>query len=864
MGCGSSTNTVSPAKDSSLSHTDIKIHAHRHQKTLENIEQKEQHAQIEDIVQNFFLVWLDNHLDESKEDFHNSFTKLQRTIDVIEKFRDANECITHISRSENKKIFLVVSGKLTNDVVPLMHDKSQIYAIYIFCFDKSKYEQWTTEKWPKVRGIFANIDSICDSLRQTARECDDDDMKITGQIEPSFMYSMLFKEIVLEIHFDLEKEIPGLAKYARQVYKDKPEQLPIIDEFVQQYNGNINNSPVRWYTAECFTYKMLNKALGRLDAATLLKTGFFMRDLHQNIEELHEKQINDNNAPFPKTVYRGKIMTQEDFKNKIQQGKLISYNNFLSTTEKRDVAIDFIGREFQPSDSKIAVLFIMTIDPSVKSAPYARISEFSKYPEEQEILFSTHSVFRVRQIQETKERGMNIQQVNLTLTSEKNDNELSELTESIRKDIEGNGWERMGLLLWKINQNDKAEEIYTLLLQQATSDGDKAYCYNQLGLIKRDQGDYKQALDFYEKSIKIKQTILPDDDPNLAMSYNNIALVYKNMGDYSKALEFYEKDLEITKKALPSNHPHLATSYNNIGGVHKNIGDYSKALEFYEKALTIREKALPSNHPDLATSYNNIGQVCNNMGDYSIALEFYEKALKIKEKALPPNHPSLAGSHLNFAVCYERMGDYASALKALQNALQIQQKAFQECNPAFTSTYSWFGRVYRSMKDYSKALGYFEKCLAIDLKTLAEGHPYQAITYSNIGDVYRLMGNYEKALAFHQKALDIQENVHCNPLQCAATYTNLGETYRKMQDYSTALSYFQKGLEIREKKLPKSHPDLAVIYHNMAKLYLSTGQYNMAMKNVQQAIEIAQEKLHSTHPHLLEYKETFEKIRKEM
>ncbi|CAF4852438.1 unnamed protein product [Rotaria sp. Silwood1] len=547
-----------------------------------------------------------------------------------------------------------------------MHDKSQIYAIYIFCFDKSKYEQWTTEKWPKVRGIFANIDSICDSLRQTARECDDDDMKITGQIEPSFMYSMLFKEIVLEIHFDLEKEIPGLAKYARQVYKDKPEQLPIIDEFVQQYNGNINNSPVRWYTAECFTYKMLNKALGRLDAATLLKTGFFMRDLHQNIEELHEKQINDNNAPFPKTVYRGKIMTQEDFKNKIQQGKLISYNNFLSTTEKRDVAIDFIGREFQPSDT------------------------------------------------------------------------------------------------------------------------------------------------------------------------------------------------------LPPNHPHLATSYNNIGGVHKNIGDYSKALEFYEKALKIREKSLPSNHPDLGTSYNNIGQVCNNMGDYSIALEFYEKALKIKEKALPPNHPSLAGSHLNFAVCYERMGDYASALKALQNALQIQQKAFQECNPAFTSTYSWFGRVYRSMKDYSKALGYFEKCLAIDLKTLAEGHPYQAITYSNIGDVYRLMGNYEKALAFHQKALDIQENVHCNPLQCAATYTNLGETYRKMQDYSTALSYFQKGLEIREKKLPKSHPDLAVIYHNMAKLYLSTGQYNMAMKNVQQAIEIAQEKLHSTHPHLLEYKETFEKIRKEM
>ncbi|CAF4189111.1 unnamed protein product [Rotaria sordida] len=50
----------------------------------------------------------------------------------------------------------------------------------------------------------------------------------------------------------------------------------------------------------------------------------------------------------------------------------------------------------------------------------------------------------------------------------------------------------------------------------------------------------------------------------------------------------------------------------------------------------------------------------------------------------------------------------------------------------------------------------------------------------------------------------------------------------------------------------------------MAKLYLATRKYSMAMKNVQQAVEIAQEKLPSTHPHLLEYKETFENIRKKI
>jgi tetratricopeptide (TPR) repeat protein len=74
------------------------------------------------------------------------------------------------------------------------------------------------------------------------------------------------------------------------------------------------------------------------------------------------------------------------------------------------------------------------------------------------------------------------------------------------------------------------------------------------------------------------------------------------------------------------------------------------------------------------------------------------------------------------------------------------------------------------MQDYPKALQYFEKCLAIEKKTLREGDVDLGITYSYIGDVHRLMGDYEKALSFHRTALNIQENVECNPLECATAY----------------------------------------------------------------------------------------------
>ncbi|CAF1009041.1 unnamed protein product [Rotaria sp. Silwood1] len=168
------------------------------------------------------------------------------------------------------------------------------------------------------------------------------------------------------------------------------------------------------------------------------------------------------------------------------------------------------------------------------------------------------------------------------------------------------------------------------------------------------------------------------------------------------------------------------------------------------------------------------------------------------------------------------------------------------------------------MKDYSSALEYFEKCLAIVEPTLPKENSVQAVTLSCIGHVHQLMGNYEKALSFHQKALIIQETSQYKPLDCATTYTNLGETYREIKDYSTALTYFQKALEICEKTLPKTHPRFAIIYHNLAKLYLATGQYDTAMKNAQQSLEIVQDKLPSSHPHVLDYKETFERIKNKL
>ncbi|CAF3804796.1 unnamed protein product [Adineta steineri] len=556
-----------------------------------------------------------------------------------------------------------------------------------------------------------------------------------NQLEPNYMYTQIFKEILLEMEHDHKQAIKILAVYYRKFYHDNMAQLNIINEFEHNYR---QEKAIWWYTRECFTYEMLNRALRTLDANTIINMGFFIHDLHQQIVQLHEQQLPNYRGKLL-VVYRGQGLLKTDFdKLKKTKGGLMSFNSFLSTTNDQDVSFMFAESALGNPDM-VGILFIMTIDPRVSSTPFASIKEASYFKgEEEEILFSMHTVFRVGTI---KQMGNNdrLYQIELQLTAD-DDKQLQQLAECISKEVVGTtGWQRLGELLLKTGHFNEAEELYKVLLEKPSSKSDKALYYNNLGVVKDHQGDYEKAVDYYEKALEIKIKTLPANHPDLAISYSNIGSVYVHMGVYSKALSFYEKALAIYIKTLPANHFLLATSYSNIGGVYREMEECSKSLPFLKKALEIREKTLPANHPSLAISYNNIGSVYIHIGECSKALSFLEKAVGIQEKTLPANHPLLAGSYNNIGFVYSNMREYSKALSFYEKAAGIQEKTLPANHPDLATSYNNIGGLYYNMEEYSKALSYFERALNILKISVPSNHPHVKATISFINFCTRLL-----------------------------------------------------------------------------------------------------------------------------
>ena len=359
-----------------------------------------------EMVQNVFLIWLDTSINIKNEDCANTVTQLRRVVNDINMFTDGEDCIQFINTINDNKICMIISGLLGQHIVPRVHNMSQVDSIFIFCGNKKYHEQWTKE-WSKIKGVFNEITPVCEALKQASQQCEqnaisiifvptsgDASSKNLDRLDPMFMYTQIMKEILLTITFKQE-HFKEFIDYCCQIFDDNEEELTNVNKLKRSYR---NETPIWWYTCQCFLFPMLNRALRMSDVDIIIKMGFFIGDLHRQIEQLHKEQSSDHTTGKILTVYRGQGLSKADFqKMKETKGGLMSFNKFLSTSKDRNVSLGFALSALADSDS-VGILFVMTIDPSQSTTPFASINGISYFPEEDEVLFSMHSVFRIHDI----------------------------------------------------------------------------------------------------------------------------------------------------------------------------------------------------------------------------------------------------------------------------------------------------------------------------------------------------------------------------------------------------------------------------------------------------------------------------------
>ncbi|HEY5124917.1 MAG TPA: tetratricopeptide repeat protein, partial [Ignavibacteria bacterium] len=192
----------------------------------------------------------------------------------------------------------------------------------------------------------------------------------------------------------------------------------------------------------------------------------------------------------------------------------------------------------------------------------------------------------------------------------------------------------------------------------------EAACLHQIANQYEGISNYPMALHYYLEALKIRERI--NDKNGMARSYNGIGLIYQEQGDYKNAINYYQK--------AESMHPDdywLALMNSDLGDIYVLLNKQDSALMYYQRSYEYFN--LSSDKFQLNLTLNGLGDVQLNIGNKELALAYYREAIR---NGISYNDTlGLSATYLRLAKLYDAIGPKDSSIFYAELSMFNAQKA---------------------------------------------------------------------------------------------------------------------------------------------------------------------------------------------
>ena len=153
---------------------------------------------------------------------------------------------------------------------------------------------------------------------------------------------------------------------------------------------------------------------------------------------------------------------------------------------------------------------------------------------------------------------------------------------------------------------------------QPNIEGEKSRIFNTIGLIYFEEGQYKESLIYYKKSLKIHRDYFPENHPFIVANLQGIANVYFEQRNYEMTLKTLDIVLEMRKAENVIEY--IGNTLQNIAIVYDMQGNYDKALNCCIQSLQVFLQKCPEKCSIIAPLYDTIATVYYHKKIYFISL----------------------------------------------------------------------------------------------------------------------------------------------------------------------------------------------------------------------------------------------------
>ena len=161
-----------------------------------------------------------------------------------------------------------------------------------------------------------------------------------------------------------------------------------------------------------------------------------------------------------------------------------------------------------------------------------------------------------------------------------------------------------------------------------------AVSWSRLGALQQARGGLPQAAKAYRAAIDTST-----NGEKRAIRLNDLALLYKEQGNWKDAEPLFRQAVTLQQKLLGPTSPELGATLNNLSGLLLDARRPAEAEPLARRALDIFDGTLGHTHVRTGIAVSNLADVLMARGATAQAVKFYQRALAIFEKELGPEHP---------------------------------------------------------------------------------------------------------------------------------------------------------------------------------------------------------------------------------
>lgn len=142
-------------------------------------------------------------------------------------------------------------------------------------------------------------------------------------------------------------------------------------------------------------------------------------------------------------------------------------------------------------------------------------------------------------------------------------------------------------------------------------------------------GNLEKALEVGRRALALAEIIGPSNSRTIALAANNLGVIYRRTGQYKNAEAAYKRACEIFS-TIPELITGEGSCRDNLGLLYDEMGRFKESEIQQKTALSIFKKVSPESL-DTATVLANLGNLYEHEADYSQSISYFDNARSMLE-----------------------------------------------------------------------------------------------------------------------------------------------------------------------------------------------------------------------------------------